>query len=113
MLPLTITTLKRSLEHFVASSLDADPTTSRDMPEKLHVHEYGWTAVPRNRSTVPSKDDCNTTTATVDFEAIWPNSEVVKKAEEWVQSRLPQETWNHSLRVYCFGTQAAGLTSFI
>lgn len=71
--------------------------------EKSQTQEYGWVAVPRNRSNVPSNDDCKTTAATVEFETIWPQTEVVKKAEDWVKSRLPKETWNHSLRVYCYG----------
>lgn len=74
--------------------------------QKADVEEYGWTAVPRNRSTVPDAEHCEATTLpiTVDFEKIWPQTEVVKKAEEWVKARLPEKTFNHSLRVYCYGT---------
>lgn len=71
---------------------------------KQHIEEFGWTAVPRDRSNVPSDKDCDTTTTTVDFDAIWPTTDVVRKATEWVQARLPIETFNHSLRVYCYGT---------
>lgn len=71
--------------------------------QKTETQEYGWEAVPRDRSNVPSSDNSSTTNATVDFQAIWPQTAVVKKAEEWVKARLPKETWNHSLRVYCYG----------
>lgn len=38
---------------------------------------------------------------------------MVKKAEEWTKARLPQETWNHSLRVYCYGTYALPVQSSV
>lgn len=71
--------------------------------EKIQTEEYGWAAVPRDRSNIPSKASCEATATPVEFEAIWPKTEVVKKAEEWAKGRLPKETFNHSLRVYCFG----------
>ncbi|RMZ74503.1 cyanamide hydratase [Pyrenophora seminiperda CCB06] len=65
--------------------------------------EFGWTAVPRNRSNVPSADDANTQDVTVDMGEIWPDTEVVNKANDYAKRELPQETYNHSLRVYCYG----------
>ena len=71
---------------------------------KSNTGEYGWTAVPRNRSIIPSANDCNTAAVDIDFDAIWPNTEIVRKASEWVKVRLPKETCDHSLRVYYYGT---------
>jgi len=70
---------------------------------KANIEEYGWTAVPRNRSNIPSESDAKTTAIQVDFEDIWPTTGVVRKVQEHVKQTLPQETYNHSLRVYCYG----------
>jgi len=65
--------------------------------------EFGWTAVPRNRSNVPSADEAKTQDVTVNVGDIWPDTELVKKANEYAKRELSQETYNHSLRVYCYG----------
>jgi cyanamide hydratase len=70
---------------------------------KTQVQEFGWTAVPRNRSNVPTDSTAKTTATDIDFGEIWPKSTVVQKAQEHVKSVLPQETYNHSLRVYSYG----------
>ena len=66
--------------------------------------EFGWTAVPRNRSNVPSADNVKTQDVTVIVGDIWPNTGLVTKANEYAKHELSQETYNHSLRVYCYGT---------
>lgn len=71
---------------------------------KQHVEEFGWTAVPRNRSNIPSADDAKTQAVTVNFEDIWPKTGLVKRARDHAKQELPKETYNHSLRVYCYGT---------
>lgn len=68
-----------------------------------HTEAYGWTAVPRDRSNVPNEANAKTSASPVDFASIWPNTQVVQKAQASVKKALPQETYNHSLRVYCFG----------
>lgn len=81
--------------------------------------EYGWPAVPRNRSNIPSapsakdvdtrnvsaedRPSAKTTSVEVSFKEIWPKTDVVQKAQDYVKGVLPQETYNHSLRVYCYG----------
>ena len=70
---------------------------------KPQVEEYGWTAVPRNRSNMPSASTAKTTPVPVSFDSIWPQTSVVKKAQEYVKKTLPTQTYNHSLRVYCYG----------
>jgi len=70
---------------------------------KPQVEEYGWTAVPRNRSNMPSASTAKTTRVPVSFDSIWPQTAVVKKAQEHVKKTLPTQTYNHSLRVYCYG----------
>lgn len=71
---------------------------------KQHTSKFGWDAVPRNRSNVPSEAESKTAPIDINFEAIWPKTSVVKKADEYAKAHLPKETYNHSLRVYCYGT---------
>ncbi|KAF7197859.1 Cyanamide hydratase [Pseudocercospora fuligena] len=73
------------------------------MISKQQLEEFGWNDVPRNRTNVPSESQAKTAPAEVDYERIWPKTDVVKKAEECVKAKLPKETFNHSLRVYCYG----------
>jgi cyanamide hydratase len=70
---------------------------------KPQVEEFGWTAVPRNRSNMPSESSAKTTPVPVNFDSIWPKTNVVKQAQEHVKKILPTQTYNHSLRVYCYG----------
>lgn len=73
------------------------------MTSKQQLEEFGWNDVPRNRSNVPSESQAKTAATEIDYEKIWPKTNVVKKAEEYVKAKLPKETFNHSLRVYCYG----------
>lgn len=65
--------------------------------------DFGWSAVPRNRSNVPSKDQVTANSVTVRFDSIWPKTAVVAKAQEYAKEHLPEQIYNHSLRVYCYG----------
>lgn len=76
------------------------------MTTKAFIQEFGWAAVPRNRSNVPSKQDAKGHSIQIDFDA-WPTSDVVKKAQEFVKAELPEETFNHSMRVFHYGTLAS------
>ena len=70
------------------------------------IRSYGWTAVPRDRSNVPSAEKAaapQTNAAAVDITGIWPDNELTKKAREYAKRELPTETYNHSLRVYAYG----------
>jgi cyanamide hydratase len=70
------------------------------------IRSYGWTAVPRDRSNVPSAEEAaapQTNAAAVDITGIWPDNELTKKARDYAKRELPTETYNHSLRVYAYG----------
>ncbi|CAN9143373.1 unnamed protein product [Alternaria sp. RS040] len=72
------------------------------------IGSYGWTAVPRDRSNVPSAEKAaapQTNAAAVDITGIWPDNDLTKKAREYAKRELPTETYNHSLRVYAYGHQ--------
>ena len=70
------------------------------------IRSYGWTAVPRDRSNVPSAKEAaapQTNAAAVDITGIWPDNELTNNAREYAKRELPTETYNHSLRVYAYG----------
>ncbi|KAH9827278.1 Cyanamide hydratase [Teratosphaeria destructans] len=70
---------------------------------KPHLEQYGWPAVPRNRSNIPSAETATTHPIDVKFYEIWPRTDLVAQARTYIKARLPEETYNHSLRVYCYG----------
>lgn len=73
------------------------------MAYKQDNDEFGWTSVPRNRSNVPKASDVEAKSIPVGFDAIWPRTPIVARAQEHVKEQLPEKTYNHSLRVYCYG----------
>jgi len=70
---------------------------------KTQIEEFGWTAVPRNRANVPTEAEAKTTSVPINFDSIWPQTAIVKQAQEHVKQVLPTKTYLHSLRVYCYG----------
>lgn len=80
---------------------------------KQDIEEYGWTAVPRGRSNVPSEQDAHTKAVHMDFEEMWPKSKVVLEAQDYAKEVLPKRTYEHSMRVYYFGMCSARFPSRI
>ena len=70
---------------------------------KSQLEEYGWTAVPRDRTNVPTEEAAESKPTDLDFEKDWPSTDVVRKAQEYVKGQLSTETYNHSIRVYHYG----------
>ncbi|KAI4685755.1 uncharacterized protein J4E88_003591 [Alternaria novae-zelandiae] len=66
---------------------------------------FGWIAVPRNRSNVPSAEDVKEMNN--DFYSdpmdAWPVTDLTGKAQKYAQEHLTKETYNHSMRVFCYG----------
>ncbi|KAL6703664.1 hypothetical protein ACN47E_009438 [Coniothyrium glycines] len=71
--------------------------------EKPNGEEYGWLAVPRDRSNVPSTETAKTRCVIIDLGTIWPDTDLVRKARDHAKQKLPLETYNHSIRVFCYG----------
>jgi len=66
---------------------------------------FGWIAVPRNRSNVPSAKDVkemNNEFYSDPMDA-WPVTDVTDKARDYAAQHLSKETFNHSMRVFCYG----------
>lgn len=104
---VTFYSAKVYVQQITFGSFHHQQTKSKDNIKmiKSNLAEYGWADVPRNRSNIPSDQDAKTANVEVDFEKIWPKTKVVESAMKYVKETLPQETYNHSLRVYCFGKQ--------
>jgi hypothetical protein len=67
------------------------------------IKKFGWTAVPHAQSEllkdVSPWDPANYTVADIKV----PDSEVAKKAVQYAKKHLPEQTFNHSMRVYYYG----------
>ncbi|KAF2201262.1 cyanamide hydratase [Delitschia confertaspora ATCC 74209] len=64
----------------------------------------GWTAVPRAQSKILSHVDKNAPAKFIVDDIKLPDSEVVKKTYEYAKEHLPEETFNHSMRVFYYGS---------
>jgi len=79
------------------------------------IKKFGWAAVPRSRTVllkdISPWDPAEYTVADIKI----PDSEIAKKALQYAKDRLPEQTFNHSMRVYYYGAAIAQkhLPSFI
>jgi len=68
------------------------------------VETYGWTAVPRDLETLLKSGKHVGEAKPMKVEEMkTPQSGLVKKVMEYVKKELPEETFNHSMRVYYYG----------
>jgi cyanamide hydratase len=70
---------------------------------KKTLESYGWTSVPHDQSVL-LKDISPWDPADYDVADIRiPDTELARKVNEYVKERLPEEVYNHSMRVYFYG----------
>ncbi|KAF2188205.1 putative cyanamide hydratase [Zopfia rhizophila CBS 207.26] len=74
-----------------------------DGTNNQELRAHGWTAVPRAQSKVLSHVDKNNPAKISIKDISLPDSDVVKKTYEYAKSKLPEQTFNHSMRVYYYG----------
>lgn len=69
------------------------------------VKAYGWTAVPRDSSILLNerKNVQDPTPQTV-HNTNCPHTPLIKAITEYARTELPEPTFNHSMRVYYYGT---------
>jgi cyanamide hydratase len=71
------------------------------------LESYGWTSVPHDQSVL-LKDVSPWDLADYDVADIRiPDTELARKVNEYVKERLPEEVYNHSMRVYFYGASIA------
>ena len=69
------------------------------------IEEHGWTAVPRSlEKLVAGRKDPKPSKAMKLAEIPLPHSPLVQSVMQYAQQHLPAETFNHSMRVYYYGT---------
>lgn len=70
------------------------------------IAKHGWTAVPRDANTIfGEKPFIHEPTALSVDEIPFPKDDpLVVKVQEYVKHQLAAPTYNHSMRVYYFGT---------
>ena len=74
------------------------------MSNETSISTDGWTAVSRAQSKILSKVDPNSPAKFKVDDIELPGSDVVKKTHKYAKERLPEETFNHSMRVYYYGS---------
>jgi len=67
------------------------------------IEKYGWSAIPRSQSKLLERVKPKTPKPIAMSEVTPPSSPVVRKVHDYVKERLPEETFNHSMRVFYYG----------
>lgn len=65
---------------------------------------YGWTAVPRSQKDLLSSVEWSETAPVTVAQLSLPNSALAKEVYDYAKAELPEETFNHSMRVFYYGT---------
>jgi len=69
------------------------------------AQKFGWTAVARDPArTIALDSPKGKPLPDAGNEDHWPKTELVIKTREWARGELDDETFNHSMRVFHFGT---------
>ncbi|KAK4972563.1 hypothetical protein LTR66_011297 [Elasticomyces elasticus] len=72
------------------------------------IEEHGWVAVPRSQAKLlAEREDPQESTAMKVEDISLPNSELVQAVTRYARENLPEETLNHSMRVFYYGQAIA------
>lgn len=70
-----------------------------------HVEDYGWHAVPRSLDTLVANRPTKRPSKPVVVENVpLPESPLAKQVTAYAKEHLPHKTFNHSMRVFYYGT---------
>ncbi|KAH7115961.1 hypothetical protein B0J11DRAFT_584006 [Dendryphion nanum] len=75
-----------------------------DNVKNLYLASHGWTAVQRSHKKFLAGIDQNMPAKISVDDVELPNSNIVNKTFEFAKRQLPEKTFNHSLRVYYYGS---------
>lgn len=64
---------------------------------------YGWTAVPRSQPAFFSSHKPQEAKPVKVSELETPSGPVMRQVQEYAKKNLPEETYNHSMRVFYYG----------
>lgn len=68
------------------------------------LETYGWTAVPRSQSKLLDSVKPKPATKITTSDITVPSSPVAQKVYEYAKAQLPEQTFNHSMRVFYYGS---------
>lgn len=69
------------------------------------ARDHGWTAVPRSlEKLIASRRDPKLSAPSVVDDIPLPDNALVQQVMKYAKDNLPPETFNHSMRVYFFGS---------
>lgn len=72
------------------------------------TQDYGWTAEPRDRVLVlNSRAEVKDPQKLLVQNIVLPETTLIKSITEYAKRQLPEQTFNHSMRVYYYGNEAA------
>jgi cyanamide hydratase len=84
----------------------APPSTAHTLYDRPTTQEYGFTSLPADMSkTKPSTGSRPAFNAEEQLKI--PQSPLAQRVHAYAKSKLPEQTYNHSLRVYAYGLAAA------
>jgi cyanamide hydratase len=84
-----------------------------DGTKNQELSAHGWTAVPRSQAKLIADLENPQPANIVVDDVKLPDSEVARKTYEYAKKELPEKTFNHSMRVYYYGTyQPLGFFAF-
>jgi cyanamide hydratase len=76
--------------------------------------EHGWTAVPHSLTKIIADRPTKTTSKPVSVEEIHiPDTPLVKTIQAYAKESLTKQTYNHCMRVYCYGASQVHLRAVI
>lgn len=76
------------------------------------VTKYGWTAVPRNvEKLLKGRKNIKDPDPVLVKDIKLPDSQLAKTIQQYAKEKLPEETFNHSMRVYYYGKLLRALHS--
>lgn len=75
------------------------------MSSQTEIKEYGWTAVPHSIDILlQQRTDSNSQSSPLTIEEIGlPDTLLAREVLAYARAELPQQTFEHSMRVYYFG----------
>ena len=88
---------------FTSSMILTAAMTKPEEPSESTLEKYGWNAVPHDQSVllkdVSPWDPANYSVSEIQV----PDSELARKVVEYAKEQLPEQVFNHSMRVYLYG----------
>ncbi|OCK78854.1 cyanamide hydratase family HD domain-containing protein [Lepidopterella palustris CBS 459.81] len=68
------------------------------------LEAYGWTPVPRSQSKLLGSIDSKPAAKISTSDVTLPSSQLAQKVFEYAKAQLPEQTFNHSMRVFYYGS---------